>query len=409
MYKAKVGRTVSLSEKLEKLRMPGPSGSDVRITKTPEDWRPRMDLDSIKGGFVIGSPKPEGAVTDASSVLEEFGLSADEWAVTSMRRGKWQKHDGDWLESIRVNLAPTGLAQNDSLDIEALTDHIKKWRPAKGIKKTTGTGAFTIAAADQQIGKKANGQGSSQAVDRILYLTERAVHKFESYKKMGLTPGTICLALLGDHVEGNVSQNGRLQGLAASDLGLTEQTRVARRLLLAQIKALAPLVDRLVVPVINGNHDEVTRQVAADPADGWNVEIASAVQDICAENPELAHVEFRYPSSGHQTLTIDIDGTMLGLFHGHQANQNNVMKFLSGHAAGQTALGGADLWISGHFHNFRTMDVGDRLWLQAPTTDPGSEWYRDRAGVESKPGLLTMIIGGDFEPREFISVLATND
>jgi len=409
MHKAKVGRTVSLSEKLEKLRMPGPSGSDVRITKTPEDWRPRMDLDSIKGGFVIGSPKPEGAVTDASSVLEEFGLSADEWAVTSMRRGKWQKHDGDWLESIRVNLAPTGLAQNDSLDIEALTDHIKKWRPAKGIKKTTGTGAFTIAAADQQIGKKANGQGSSQAVDRILYLTERAVHKFESYKKMGLTPGTICLALLGDHVEGNVSQNGRLQGLAASDLGLTEQTRVARRLLLAQIKALAPLVDRLVVPVINGNHDEVTRQVAADPADGWNVEIASAVQDICAENPELAHVEFRYPSSGHQTLTIDIDGTMLGLFHGHQANQNNVMKFLSGHAAGQTALGGADLWISGHFHNFRTMDVGDRLWLQAPTTDPGSEWYRDRAGVESKPGLLTMIIGGDFEPREFISVLATND
>jgi len=213
------------------------------------------------------------------------------------------------------------------------------------------------------------------------------------------------LALPGDHVEGNVSQGGRLQGQASSDMGLTEQVRVARRLLMAQIKALAPLVDRLVVPVINGNHDEVTRQVTADPADGWNTEIASAVQDACSENSELSHVEFRFPSSGHQTLTVDIDGCMLGLFHGHQASQNNVMKFLSGHAAGQTALGMADVWISGHYHNFRTMDVGSRLWIQAPTTDPGSEWFRDRSGMESNPGLLSMVIGGSFDPRENISVL----
>jgi predicted phosphodiesterase len=397
---------VSLSEKLEKLRMPGQSGSDVRVTKTPEDWRPRMDLDTQKGGFVVGSPREAGEVIDATTVLAEFGLSPDEWCVTSMRRGKWQKFDGDWLESVRVNLVPTTSSVTDLLDVEKLSDQIRKWRPAKNIKKSTGEGAFTIAAADQQIGKKANGRGTDQSVERILGLTEKAVQKFEAYKKAGISPGTICLALLGDHVEGNVSQNGKLQGLAASDLGLTEQTRVARRLLLAQIKALAPLVDRLIVPVINGNHDEVTRQVAADPADGWNVEIASAVQDICAENPELSHVEFRYPNSGHQTLTVDIEGTMLGLFHGHQANQNNVLKYLSQQAAGQTALGGADVWISGHFHNFRTMDIGDRLWLQAPTTDPGSEWFRDRAGMESKPGLLTMVIGGSYEPREHISVLA---
>lgn len=397
---------MSLSEKLEKLRSPGQSGSDVRANKTPEDWRPRMDIDTLKGGFVVGTPRLEGEVIDATTILQEFDLSPDEWRVTSMRRGKWQRYDGDYLQSARVNVVPALGSTGDALDVEALADQIKKWRPAKNIKKSTGEGAFTIAAADQQIGKKANGQGTGQSIERILGLTEKAVHKFESYKKAGISPGTICLALLGDHVEGNVSQNGKLQGLAASDLGLTEQTRVARRLLLAQIKALAPLVDRLIVPVINGNHDEVTRQVAADPADGWNVEIASAVQDICAENPELSHVEFRYPSSGHQTLTVDIEGTMLGLFHGHQANQNNVLKYLSQQAAGQTALGGADVWISGHFHNFRTMDIGDRLWLQAPTTDPGSEWFRDRAGMESKPGLLTMVIGGSYEPREHIGVLS---
>jgi predicted phosphodiesterase len=365
-----------------------------------------MDLDTSRGGFVVGSPKPAGESVDASTVLSEFGLDPLEWNVTSMRRGKWQKFDGEWLESVRVNLTPTGASYTDSIDVEELVDQIKKWRPGKGIKKSTGSGAYLVAAADQQIGKRANGTGTAESVDRILGLTEKAVQRFEIYKKSGITPGTICLALLGDHVEGNVSQGGRLQGLAASDLGLTEQTRVARRLLLAQIKAFAPLVDKLIVPVINGNHDEVTRQVSADPADGWNVEIASAVQDICRENPELSHVEFRYPSSGHQTLTVDVEGALVGMFHGHQANQNNVIKYLSQQAAGKTSLGGADVWISGHFHNFRTMDIGDRLWLQAPTTDPGSEWFRDRAGMESKPGLLTMLVGGEFEPREFISVLA---
>lgn len=397
---------MSLSEKLEKLRMPGVSGSDTRVTKTPEDWRPRLDLDSVKGGFVVSQPRPQGEVTDATTVLDEFGLDPKEWFVTSMRRGKWQVYSGEWLESVRVNLSPIGPSYGDSLDVEQLADYMKKWRPAKSIKKSSGSGAYLVAPSDQQIGKKANGQGTEQSIDRILQLTESAVHKFEAYKKMGLSLGTICLALPGDHVEGTTSQNGRLQGQAASDLGITEQTRVARRLLLAQVKALAPLVDRLVIPVVNGNHDEATRQVVTDPADGWNVEIASAVQDICAENPELSHVEFRYPSSGHQTLTIDINGTMLGIFHGHQANQNNVLKYLSQQAAGQTALGGADIWISGHFHNFRTMDIGERLWVQAPTTDPGSEWFRDRAGMESKPGLLTMVIGGEYEPREFISVLA---
>jgi predicted phosphodiesterase len=180
---------------------------------------------------------------------------------------------------------------------------------------------------------------------------------------------------------------------------------VARRLLLQQIKSFAPHAERLIVPVINGNHDEVTRQVAADPADGWNVEIASAVQDACAENPALQHVEFRFPASGHQTLAVDIDGCLLGLFHGHQFSRD-VEKYLNGQAMGQTAIGGADVWISGHYHHFKSQDVGARLWVQAPTVDPGSDWFRDRTGASSRPGVLTMVLGGDYDPREFINVLS---
>lgn len=396
---------MTFSDRIEDMSSPGKSGSDIRYTNTPEDWRPRLDVDESKGGFVVSKPRPAGEVPDTKTILEEFGLDPDAWAVSSLRRSRWQTYHGEWLESVRVNLLPIGVDQAEKLDAEQLIDEIKKWKPERGIKMGTGEGAYAVFPSDQQIGKKTGSGGTQQSIDRLLNLTSQSVARFKGLQKMGLNLGTIVLGLPGDHVEGNTSQGGRLQSVSASDLGLTEQVRVARRLLMAQIKALAPYCERLIVPVVNGNHDEVTRQVSADPADGWNVEIASAVQDACAENPALSHVEFRYPASGHQTLTVDINGTMLGLFHGHQANQNNVLKYLSQQSAGQTALGGADLWVSGHFHNFRTMDIGDRLWVQCPTTDPGSEWFRDRAGLESKPGLLTMVFGGDYDPRENISVI----
>jgi predicted phosphodiesterase len=396
---------VSLSKKLEALASPGRSGSDFKSLNTPENWRPKVDVDSKSGGYVISQPGAVGTLPDAEAILEQFEMNPTDWTVTSVRRGKWQKYDGEFLESLRVNIIPSTVTRDEQLDAEKLIDDLKKWRPERGIKVAAGRGSFGVFPSDQQLGKKTGSGGTQQSIDRLLNLTEQSVARFKGYQKMGLDLGTITLGLPGDHVEGNVSQNGRLQGLAASDLGLTEQVRVARRLLMAQIKALAPLAENMIVPVINGNHDEVTRQVAADPADGWNVEIAAAVQDACAENPALQHVQFRFPASGHQTLVTEICGTHIGLFHGHQANQNNVLKYLSQQAAGQTALGNADIWISGHFHNFRTMDIGDRLWCQCPTTDPGSEWFRDRAGLESKPGLLTMVFGGDFDPREYISVI----
>ena len=401
---------MGLSDRLEALASPGKTGSDFKALNTPENWRSKMDVDNVSGGFIISQPKPVGEPQDARQILEDFDMNPDSWEITSVRRGKWQRYDGEYLESLRINILPRGAATAaDHLDAEKLVDEIKKWRPAGRTKQATGEGSFALFPADQQIGKKAGGGGTQQSIDRILNLTDSAVQRFKDYQKIGMGLGTITLGLPGDHVEGNVSQGGRLQGLAASDLGITEQVRVARRLLMAQIKALAPLAQNMIVPVINGNHDEAGRYVATDPADGWNVEIASSVQDACAENPALQHIEFRYPSSGHQTLVTEICGVHLGMFHGHQANQNSIEKYLAGQTLGQTALGGADIWVSGHFHNFRTMDIGERLWCQCPTTDPGSDWFRDRAGAQSKAGLLTMVFGGSFDPRENLSVLGVKN
>jgi predicted phosphodiesterase len=363
-----------------------------------------MEVDE-QGGFLVSTPRPAGEMPDAAQILTEFNLDPNSWTVTTVRKSQWQNHAGEWLEAQRISIAPYNKGTIKDSDLEKFLDEVSKWRPSKTEKRVSGELAYIFAPSDQQIGKKQGDEGTADTVGRLLDITEQAVWRLKELRKIGRSIGTIVIPLPGDHVEGNVSQHGRLQGLAASDLGLTEQTRVARRLLLAQIKAFAPLADRIIVPVVNGNHDEVTRQVAADPSDGWNVEIASSVQDACAENDALGHVEFRFPEKSHQTLAVEICGTMLGLFHGHQTG-NNVLKYLSEQSAGQTALGQCDLWISGHYHNFKSMDIGSRFWVQAPTVDPGSAWFRDRHGLESKPGVLTMVIGGDYDPRKDISVIS---
>jgi len=393
----------SIAEKLAALISPGESGSDIRKNNTPEAWRPRMEIDET-GGYLVSIPRSEGNLPDAIEILKEFNLDPKDWIVRSVRRSRWQKYDGEWLESARINVVASEIIRKENdLDLEKLIEDIKKWRPIARETKISGELAFVFAPSDQQIGKKSNGGGTLESVARIHQTTEGGVHRLKELRKIGRSLGTTVIALLGDHVEGNVSQHGKLQSQAASDLGLTEQTRVARRLLMSQIKAFAEISNQVVVAVVNGNHDEVTRQVVANPADGWNTEIASAVQDACAENKNLAHVKFRYPESDHQTLAININGTMLGLFHGHQSK--DPVKYISGQAAGQTALGNCDVWLSGHYHHFKSMDIGPRFWAQCPTLDPGSAWFRDRTGLESPAGVLTMVIGEGYNPRKDISII----
>lgn len=396
----------SLQDRFKSLRDAGPTGSDIRQTGTPEAWRPRMDVDMATGGFLVSSARREGNPPSADEILLEFDLEPSEWIVTNVRKSKWQTFNGDWLSAYRISVVPAKTSQELDFDLEQLVTEIKRWKPTKGPRKVSGSDAFCVVPSDQQIGKKANGEGTPESIARILEYTEGAVWRLQELRKIGRSLGTVAFAMLGDHVEGNTSQGGRLQSAAASDMGLTEQTRVARRLLMQQIKTFAPLCEELVVAVVNGNHDEVTRQIVADPSDGWNVEIASAVQDACAENPALEHVHFRFPQHDHQTLTVNINGTLVGLFHGHQSGRD-VVKYLSTQAAGQTALGQADLWLSGHYHHFKALDIGNRLWLQAPTTDPGSPWWRDRAGLESSPGLLTLTVGEGVNPRQDISIIST--
>lgn len=375
----------------------GTSGVLGNLHKKIESWSNKLD-----------SSKNTENEESTDAILEDFDFDKDNWKVVSVSKSKWQSSSGEWLESNRVNVIPNAYSSSFAKkDFDLLVKEVSSWKPSKSpiSKRMSGDDSFVFCISDQQIGKRANNRGTKETVENVLLCTHKAINRLNNLKKEGHKIGTVAIVCPGDHVEGNVSQGGKLQSFYASDLGITEQIRVSRRLLMAQIKAFAEEVDHVTVIAVNGNHDEATRQVITDPVDGWNVEICSAVQDACKENKNLSHVSFRYPEKGNQTLTVNVLGTYIGVFHGHQSGRD-VAKYLSNQSMAQTALGSADIWVSGHYHHFKAMDVGNRLWFQCPSIDQGSEWYRDSNGGVASPGVLTFLVGKDLNPRENISVIS---
>ena len=393
---------MSIADDIAALTAPGAQGSDLRQLNTPEGWRPRLEVDA-SGGFVISKARSAAEIPDAVDILKEFNLDPDSWRVVSVRKSQWQRYDGEMLEAQKINIVPADFQSGSDEDREKLIAEIKKWRPRAGIKTATGGLAYTSCSSDTQLGKDA-GDGSSGTVRRFRNGIDESVNRFKELTKTGRNMGSIFLPEIGDCIEGSSSQHGRL--LQQSDLGVSFQVRLGRRLLLERVKAHAPLSDDVTVLLLPGNHDETHRIQITDPVDNWQIEIGSAVQDACAENPALAHIKFRYPERENSTLAIKFGDTVLGLAHGHQFK--DAEKWLSGQALGQTPVGAADILLTAHYHHFQAKQLGKRVWLQTPAMDGGSPWFKNSRGLDAPAGLLSFVFGDGYSPLRDLSVLNVN-
>ena len=374
--------------------------SELKKSNVPQEYRARLDV-GPDGGYFVSVPHNAGELPDAVSLFKDFDLSPNDWVVISVRKSRWQRYDGEWLEAARVSIKPSATSRGETdFDYNELVSNISKWKPGK-VEKSTGPLYAIYAIGDTQYGKDAGG-GTEATINRVLRGIEESVDRHKELLKSGRKIGTVVLPQLGDCIEGNTSQNGKVLG--RSDLGVTQQVRLGRRILMAWVKAFAPLCEELWIPVVPGNHDEPHRIMMIDPTDSWQIEVVSAVQDACAENPALSHVKFYYPNPDHATLAIDLGGTTLGMAHGHQGK--DMGKWLHGQATGRTPVGQADVLLTGHFHHFRADQIGPRLWIQVPAMDGGSAWFRDKSGLESPTGIVSLVVGDGYDPRRDLAVLA---
>ena len=119
---------MSIKDEFAKFINAGQEGSDVVTKDIPEAWRPRSEI-GTEGGFVVSTPRPDGTVPGAEEILREANLNPEEWAVISHRRSRWQRYDGEWLESFRVNVVPVISVGTKDYDQEALVEQLSSWVP----------------------------------------------------------------------------------------------------------------------------------------------------------------------------------------------------------------------------------------------------------------------------------------
>ena len=246
---------MSLTDDLSKL---GDDEQRKRVAKSiPAGFEPGIEYDST-GGVLKSVPRPAGDEPDHAELLAEFELDPAKWRITGLRRSKWQRWDGEWLESFRATFVPQTCTS--FVGAEELLDIVAKWKPSnasrKPVKASVSNVAYVVVLSDTQVGK-IDGEGSEGIIKNVLHKTDLAVARLKELRKAGREIDTIYLPTLGDCIEGMNSQGGK--HIWRTDLDLTAQIRVYRRLLLHMVKTFAPLADKVIVPCVPGNHDEAVR------------------------------------------------------------------------------------------------------------------------------------------------------
>lgn len=386
---------MSLDDDLDSLINPGPTSTyQPAVAKPPAGWQPGVAWDGDSGTLTT-SPM-DAPPRDWAELLAVWDMDpADYEVIEPVQYRAWDAGVGEGnvqrLYYYRANIRRRRPQHGPSVD-ELLTA-IGKRKP-KAPPAATGDGmSYAVLAGDLQLGKP-DGDGTEGTIERFLSKTDLAVARLKELRRIGRRVDTITLAWLGDCIEGLVSQGGTLAQAGRLDLSLTDQVRVYRRLMLHQIQVFAPLAERVVVPVVPGNHDEAERQGKAVRRydDSWAVEGAVAVADALKLAPGYDHVSFVFPGRDELTITLDVSGTPVGFCHGHQFGRDPI-KWWANQAHGMQPIGSATLLLAAHLHHLRVEQGGVKSFIQIPALDGGSTWWKHRTGQDAPAGMVALLIG----------------
>jgi predicted phosphodiesterase len=284
------------------------------------------------------------------------------------------------------------------VDRQSLVDDLIQLTKRKAVKRVEQKTdeLFVFAMGDSQLGKP-DGDGT----DGIIRAWSQSLAIARSQWLASGRP-TVLIAGLGDHLEGNQSQGGR--NFYRSDLTVTEQLRVFRRMLLRTIDTFIE-APRIVVGVVNGNHDDVQRFQTTDSSDGHATESAIAVSEALALNPaRYGHVSIYVPGKDKDHLVLEVNGTNFVLIHGHQWSRGKAMEWWEKQTFNNHPAGAGHILIHGHEHEFQISSRRDRLVITTPALESESTWFKDKYGAVGRRGVLTFITkpAGQFEKMAIV-------
>ena len=325
--------------------------------------------------------------TDSSTIADEFldGLGINPNTITS-RQYTGKDADGNWQKvAWKPNMATTA---GSLIDSQVILDALEGY--GGFVAPVTGKGTLLVHPADFQTGKTGSGGDTSDLVRRVRAVYSKILNHVQNH-----TYAEIVVADLGDVTEGF---HNTVQQAQTNDLPLTEQIKLAQRLLIDLIKLLAPHTASLVFVSVSSNHCSVRSGIGSKnrsnrPGDDYGILIHENIKAILADRPEFSHVKFICTPDWEEAVTHTLlDGTVVGFTHGHLAkSQERVSEWFKGQSHGRRSnLHNADILTYGHFHSAHMQMSGDgRYVIGVPSMDNASDYYSNSTGEASPPGLLS--------------------
>lgn len=341
-----------------------------------------------------------GTVNEGTALayLEEEGQQSDDWEVTGFRKIKY----GQGMESVRFTFRRRQASSSTTVPLDEILARIEVAPPV--YNRPTGSHGFVLALGDMQFGK-IDGDGVEGTLARTIACIDRSAEKLLMWRTH-YDVGHVHIAWLGDHVEGFVSQSGA--NAWRTGLTMSEQIRLTRRVMLHALETFAPMSDRLTMAAVPGNHGEPQRfngKGLTRHADSHDTEALVAVADAAALNrTAFGHVEFYVPGGDEIAVHVDVAGTHLAHVHGHHWRPGKHFDWWKGQAFDETSpWAQADVLLAGHLHHEHVDSDGPRLFVQVPSLESESTWWRLSKGSKGNPGVVIGITkDGRMDLREVV-------
>ena len=379
----------------------------LAVPAQPEPLR-RLEFDHAKGeGVLTTPPEPASAPVDFDNHLIALGYDPALYQVDAngVRTSVWeaQAKGGEVITMRAIRARVVARSPGMGIDGDGLIEEIKKHKPRKATSPR-GEGTFVVCVADTQAGK-ADGDGTTGMVERFLTAIDLTEARIKELRRMKRSLGSLVIACLGDLVE---SCEGHYAAQTFSvELDRREQIRVMRRLLLKAVERWAPLFETVTLAAVAGNHGEYRSRAGkafTTPFDNDDLAIPEQVLEILAANPEVyGHVQGAVGGDPF-TRVIEAGGHVIGMLHGHMAResgtaQQKIARWYERQAAAKMPIAAADVVLSGHYHHLTLSETNGRVtFLQAPSLDGGSDWYRAEKAAQHNPGMVTFCLYPD-NPR----------
>lgn len=362
----------------------------------------QLDFANGKGTLSTGAIETDLSGLSHEAILQMFGHNPDVVEITGLlhesHKEYYNRDEGKklWKHSYRFSVQKKAVSDKQpDFDPVQLLNSIEVSKRGITHSYDNEKSTFVLDWADWQMAKLEGG-GSEGLMRRLQQAFDAAEVRIEELRHIGRNLEELVIIGGGDMVEGCVIYPNQSYEIDDHRRG---QIRNTVAMIIKGIKQLAPHFDTVRVVVAPGNHGEHringNRTTIGDNDDLLVFEMAALAFD---SDPAYQHVSFEI-AEREISVTTKIQGWTYGITHGDvygkgagNGIRNKVFAWFKTMAANRHPVGMSDVIVTHHFHHDAMEDWGATLWIQNPTMDGGSHYYKEASGHDTRPGMNSWVV-----------------